>query len=184
MTTNNFYVYEHWRPDKNECFYVGKGRTGRGSRANNFHHRNKWHLAINAKLIRAGLSIEVRFVAERLSEDDAFHLEIERIAHWRSLGVMLSNITDGGEGFSGGRHSTESKGKISDRLKGRIYSPDTLAKMSAGQKRRAETTDVIEKLTAYHVGRVHSKEEKLKRANSIRKARYVDDNAQHQLFNI
>lgn len=24
---NNFYVYEHWRLDKDECFYVGKGNA-------------------------------------------------------------------------------------------------------------------------------------------------------------
>lgn len=24
-----FYVYEHWRPDKDVCFYVGKGSKGR-----------------------------------------------------------------------------------------------------------------------------------------------------------
>ena len=24
-----FYVYEHWRPDKNVCFYVGKGKGKR-----------------------------------------------------------------------------------------------------------------------------------------------------------
>jgi hypothetical protein len=22
---NSFYVYEHWRPDKDICFYVGEG---------------------------------------------------------------------------------------------------------------------------------------------------------------
>ena len=25
----NYYVYEHWRPDKDVCFYVGKGKGGR-----------------------------------------------------------------------------------------------------------------------------------------------------------
>jgi len=28
-----YYVYEHWRPDKDICFYVGKGK---GSRANSW----------------------------------------------------------------------------------------------------------------------------------------------------
>lgn len=26
---NNFYVYEHWRPDTGVCFYVGKGKEKR-----------------------------------------------------------------------------------------------------------------------------------------------------------
>lgn len=29
---NNFYVYEHWRLDRDECFYVGKG-TGKRAEA-------------------------------------------------------------------------------------------------------------------------------------------------------
>jgi hypothetical protein len=55
----------------------------------------------------------VRFVANGLSEDEAFALEIERIAHWRELGVLLVNWTDGGEGVSGLVHSEESKNKMS-----------------------------------------------------------------------
>ena len=30
---NIFYVYEHWRPDHDECFYVGKGKGGRANEA-------------------------------------------------------------------------------------------------------------------------------------------------------
>lgn len=29
MSIDTFYVYEHWRPDKGECFYVGKGKKHR-----------------------------------------------------------------------------------------------------------------------------------------------------------
>jgi hypothetical protein len=29
MTAKKFYVYEHWRPDKDVCFYVGKGHGRR-----------------------------------------------------------------------------------------------------------------------------------------------------------
>jgi hypothetical protein len=102
-----FFVYEHWRPDTNTCFYVGKGK---GDRAWSMRNRNRHHRAIREKLERAGLSIEVRIVFSDLTEDEAFALEVERIAMY---GEGLCNITTGGEGFSGGRHTTESKRKIS-----------------------------------------------------------------------
>jgi hypothetical protein len=93
-----FYVYEHWRLDRDECFYVGKGKN---NRAYNMRKRNPHHRAIVEKLKRTGSGVEVRMVATGLSEGDAFSLEVERISFWRSVGVELSNITDGGEGASG-----------------------------------------------------------------------------------
>jgi len=93
-----FYVYEHWRLDRDECFYVGKGK---GSRAYKMRDRNAHHQAIMAKLSREGSGMEVRMVATGLTEDVAFSIEIERIAFWRGVGVDLVNLTYGGEGVSG-----------------------------------------------------------------------------------
>lgn len=93
-----FYVYEHWRTDRDECFYVGKGM---GSRAYKMNCRNRHHKAIQAKVIREGCAIEVRIVASALTEEEAFTLEIERIAFWRSKNIDLANLTNGGEGPSG-----------------------------------------------------------------------------------
>ena len=50
-----FYVYEHWRPDRDEPFYVGKGR---GGRANMMARRNKYHKAIQGKLHKNGYAVE------------------------------------------------------------------------------------------------------------------------------
>lgn len=94
----NFYVYEHWRLDRDECFYVGKGK---GGRAYKMRDRNAHHQAIMAKLSREGSGMEVRMVATGLTEDDAFSLEIERIAFWRGICIDLANISKGGDGPSG-----------------------------------------------------------------------------------
>lgn len=94
----NFYVYEHWRLDRDECFYVGKGK---GGRAYKMRDRNAHHQSIMAKLSREGSGMEVRMVATGLTEDEAFSLEIERIAFWRESGVDLANISSGGDGPSG-----------------------------------------------------------------------------------
>jgi ribosomal protein S16 len=107
---NNFYVYEHWRTDRDECFYVGKGRAGR---AYDMKTRNRHHKAIQAKVSREGFAIEIRMVATGLAEGDAFALEIERIVFWRASGADLTNMTNGGEGTSGYHHSVEVRQKMS-----------------------------------------------------------------------
>lgn len=110
MTINNaFYVYEHWRLDRNECFYVGKGTGSRASELR--HNRSRFHKFIQAKLSRLGKAIEIRIVADCLGEPEAFALERERIAMWRAAGVDLANLTDGGEGPSGHKQSLDHRQK-------------------------------------------------------------------------
>lgn len=129
---NRFYVYEHWRLDRDECFYVGKGTRGRAySRSSrNVHWQN-----IVVKLERTGFAYEVRIVASNLSEEEAFFLEQERIRFWRDL-VDLTNQTKGGEGTSGFTfyHSDQTKNKIGKSLVGRVFSEETRQKMSIAQK--------------------------------------------------
>lgn len=110
---NVFYVYEHWRTDRDECFYVGKGK---GKRAYRMSWRNPYHQAIINKVIRTGYAIEVRIVASNLSEQEAFDLEKERIKFWHESNIELSNMTDGGEGVS--NPTEEVRKKISNALKG------------------------------------------------------------------
>lgn len=90
----NYYVYEHWRLDTDTCFYVGLGQKQRAydRRGRNIHWKN-----IVAKLERIGSGYEVRMVATGLTEQEAFSLEIERIAFWQDK-VDLANITKGGSG--------------------------------------------------------------------------------------
>lgn len=125
-----FYVYEHWRPDTNVCFYVGKGS---GRRAWSMRKRNKYHSSIVKKLELDGLIVDVRIIIENLSEETAFLIEKERISFYGR--DNLANFTFGGEGFSGGRHTIESKEKISKAAK--IYTSKNLDKMrerSLGEK--------------------------------------------------
>jgi hypothetical protein len=111
MATMIFYVYEHWRPDLDVCFWVGKGHGNRAyDLRRNFHYNN-----VVKKLSRLGMCVEVRLVQSGLAEDAAFALERERIAFWRSAGVQLANYTDGGEGVSGLRHSEATKQLIREK---------------------------------------------------------------------
>jgi hypothetical protein len=110
MGGGRFYVYEHWRLDRDECFYVGKGS---GRRAYNMVHRNAHHKAIQSKLNRIGFAIEIRIVACGLNEQEAFALECERIKFWNELGSDLANRTYGGEGVRY-QKSADHKAKLAE----------------------------------------------------------------------
>jgi hypothetical protein len=129
-----FYVYEHWRMDREECFYVGKGK---GRRAYNMKHRTAFHKAIQGKVLRIGSAIEVRIVASGLSETEAFSLERERIAMWRSDGVDLANMTDGGEGRAGIIVSLETREKLRKAHLGKPKSAEHCRHVSESKKGKA-----------------------------------------------
>jgi len=90
-----YYVYEHWRPDTDMCFYVGRGK---GRRASRLKGRNEHHKRIVAKLVRLGMCVEVRMYASGLTYDEALAKERERVSFWRELGVDIVNQTAGGDG--------------------------------------------------------------------------------------
>ena len=145
-----FYVYEHWRPDKDTCFWVGKGR---GRRAYYFRRSSRYNRVI-AKLARLGMCAEVRLVAEALSEPEALQIEKERIAFWRATGTGdLCNMTDGGECVSGLRHSKETKELIASKKRGLVASAETLKKMSLAQTGRRQSPESRAKLSASKTGK-------------------------------
>lgn len=151
LVSRRFYVYEHWRPDQNVCFYVGKGSK---QRAYNFHRRREGsinHLRIVSELKILGFSPEVRFVQLGLSEVEAFDLEIERIRFWKAQGVVLANMTDGGDGVAGRKLSAEAVQK----LKNRIFTEEHRRKISEAKKDVAQSPDHIAKASAARRGKKH-----------------------------
>jgi hypothetical protein len=166
MDRRTFYVYEHWRADRDECFYVGKGR---GIRATNMSRRNQHHKAIQAKLKRQGMAVEVRMVAAGLSQDDAFRIEVERILFWKSMNVDLANKSDGGDGNRGYKHTDEAKRKISQNsLSKNIRPPCKSGEENPffGKKHSQETKMLLSELAKNRV----VSEETRKKLSAIRKA--------------
>lgn len=171
-----FYVYEHWRPDRDEPFYVGKGK---GSRANMMARRNPHHKAIQAKLHRLGLAVEVRIIASSLTEEEAFEMEKSRIAMWVEAGIDLANKTIGGEGstghiglrgekslrfgkpstFQGRKHTEEAKKKVSIANKGKqprlgaTLSEESKEKISKAKKGKKLSEEHRVKLSQAHKAR-------------------------------
>ena len=165
-----FYVYEHWRPDTDECFYVGKG-TGR--RAFSLFPRNRHYANIVNKLHKLGLAVDVRFVRAELTEEEAFKLEAALIcAKGRYPKGPLVNQTDGGEGSSGLLMSNESKelmrkialrnGNTPPSQKGTKQSPETISKRALKLRGRVLSEEQKAMLRVASVGRVPSEETRQK----------------------
>jgi hypothetical protein len=145
-----FYVYEHLRNDTNQIFYVGKGKVGSGRSNITFGRNQYWK-----RVVKKANGFRVHKVVENVSELFAFQKEIERIAELKSAGIRLCNMTDGGDGASGYKHTEESLHKMSfSQLgeKGNMYGkhhPEKIKKKISegglGLKRSDETRKKISK---------------------------------------
>ena len=97
-----FYVYAYLREDETP-YYIGKGQ---GNRA---YVKHKNYSNPPSDLSR------IIFLETNLSEEDAFLLERQYIAKFgrKDNGTgILRNMTDGGEGMSGFKHTEETKEKL------------------------------------------------------------------------
>jgi hypothetical protein len=143
-----FYVYEHIRRDTGAVFYVGKGRGGRHCSKRD---RNQyWHNVVN----KAG-GFDSRVVIEDRSEELILLAEIEKISQLRMLGVTLVNLTDGGEGITGLKHSEESKLAMSQKLKGKSHkhTPESIEKIRQANTGVVFSDERKEKLRQKALGR-------------------------------
>ena len=115
---NNYYIYAHIRPDKNEIFYIGKGH---GRRAQVSYKRNKiWNDIVSKN---NGL-FEIIYLHKDLKESEAFILETKYIKEKGRLcnnTGCLANLTLGGEGSSGHIFSDEHRKKLSISLSGKNH---------------------------------------------------------------
>lgn len=95
-------LYEHWRPDTNECFYVGASWKNPETRPYEMSDRNDDHLRIQEELAAKGLSPEVKVIdCSWLLDEELGELESLQIAYWKDfIGDRLVNRAKGGEGFN------------------------------------------------------------------------------------
>jgi group I intron endonuclease len=149
------HIYEHIRPDTNAVFYVGKGTE---QRMHSKHRRNAyWN-----NIVRKAGGFTVREVCRHEDEELVFLAEQERIDQLKRLGVKLSNMTDGGEGPSGYRHTEEAKRKITEAQIGKKHwaygkqvSEEERLRLSQIAKRK-HTDEHRKKVSEAGKGRVNS----------------------------
>lgn len=155
MEEKEFYIYEHWRPDKDVCFYVGKGK---GRRAWRMLGRNNHHVAILRKLAAGGMLVDVRIVFRGLSESEAFHAERQRVSLY---GVSaLANQTGGGDGVLLPDEATRQK--MSESGKARWRNPEFREKMLKAFAEASSRPEVKAARIKARVGQKHSESTKAK----------------------
>jgi hypothetical protein len=149
----NSYVYTLMDPRNNLPFYVGKGS---GERCNAHVVEAKYYVKRKSpklnkirKLMRLGMEPIVIKLEENVSDKQALDLECLLIAEMRDLGFALTNMTDGGDGAQGYKHTEEHKQRMSELQKGRVFTEEhrqamCKPKSEQGRKNIAEarlTTD-------------------------------------------
>ena len=96
-----FYTYAHYTP-QGRLFYIGKGQ---GDRAYAFYQRGIYWKNIVQKYGTPNVEILANWDVEQ----DAFDHEKLLISCFKDMGYKLANLTDGGEGTSGYKHTAEQR---------------------------------------------------------------------------
>ena len=151
---NSYCVYRHIRPDKDEVFYIGKAVSGSKRPYNSGCSRRSdfWKKIVDKNNGKYGVEI----IMDNLTEEEAFLKEIEFIELYgrKDLGTgTLCNMTYGGEGPSGRKHSEESKLKMSESHKGKVLSEVTKSKLSEAAKGRVLTKEWKDKISNSQKGK-------------------------------
>lgn len=130
---NNAYVYLLIDPRNNLPFYVGKGQGNRCdfhvSEAKYYTKRKSLKLGKIRKLLSLGLLPIIKKVEENVSDEQALDFECLLIAEIRDLGIPLTNMTDGGDGAKGYKHTEEYKQRMREKFTGRVFTEEHRQKM-------------------------------------------------------
>lgn len=171
MARGPFYVYFHCRPDGSP-FYVGKGTA---SRCRNLRRRcNPHYLNVVEKYGKESIRV---LAVECDDESMALRMENCAILILRALGADLTNVTEGGDGSVGLKHTPEARQKMSESQKGKtlseehrrkisksntgaVFSEQRKKKISEKATGRKLTDETKAKLSDIHSGRVMSESHK------------------------
>jgi len=142
----NYYTYAYLREDGSP-YYVGKGSGDR--------------IFSNIRSIHKPSNISrIVFLRENMTEKESFDNEVEMIKLWgrKNLGNgLLRNMTDGGEGVSGHKHTEEHKKNMSLSHLGKKY-----RQRQGGMRRRNMSEETKAKIRLAITGRKHTEESKAK----------------------
>jgi len=106
-----FCTYYHSKPD-GTVFYIG---IGNAKRPYDFFKRNQYWKNIVSKYGNP----QVQVLAEWNTAEEAKQHEILLISCFKDMGYQLANLTNGGDGCNGYKHTEEHKQKLSKRVSGK-----------------------------------------------------------------
>lgn len=115
---NNFYVYMLYDSNEELPFYIGKGNKQRLKTTTYIDKSNPIKAIKLKRIYSRNDEVEVELIGWELSEQEAFNLEVESIEYFGLIkdkdDGCLSNLTYGGEGSSGYKHTEEALLKMSE----------------------------------------------------------------------
>lgn len=117
MEEKNWYLYRHLKPN-GEVFYIGIGNTKKFRRAYEKGNRRSEYWRNKVKKYP---NYEIQVLTKGLTKVEADELEVILISWYGRLDLGLGtlvNMTDGGDGTIGQKHSEERKKAASIRVKG------------------------------------------------------------------
>jgi hypothetical protein len=179
---NKYYVYRHIRLDSNTPFYIGKGS---GNRAFDFIKRNGcW------KKIAKKHGVKTEIVLNNIDEKTAFDMEIKLISLYKKFNYCEANLTNGGEGGSGYKHTEQAKQIMREKRKGennnffgKQHSEETKEKIKEARKKQIITEEAKLKISKATIGennpmfgKKHSEETK-KKIRDKRLGKYTGKNS-------
>jgi hypothetical protein len=140
------YTYAHCKPN-GSIFYIGKGS---GDRAYRKSHRNQyWHNIVN----KYG-SYNIEILSNWNTHEEALSHEVLLISCFKDMGYELANLTIGGEGVVGYKHTIESTIKMSAFAKGR---PNP----TKGIKRKPQSIETKRQMSIAKLGKLKTEQHKL-----------------------
>jgi len=108
-----FYTYAHYTPEGN-LFYIGKGQRNRAYKLN--RRNSKWK-----NIVAKYGTPKIEILSRWGTESEALDHEKFLIACFKDLGFNLCNLTDGGEGISGYKHTEKTKEKVKNFHTGKAW---------------------------------------------------------------
>jgi len=170
-----YYVYAYLRSKDSKTakagtpYYVGMGK---GNRA---YEKHRVPVPTDKNLIV--------FLETNLGHLGALALERRMISWWgradQKMGI-LRNLTDGGEGNVGYKHSAETRRKISESQIGKIISKETRAKLSLAGIGNTLSTSIRKKISVSCQGRIVTDEGRANMSNA-QKGKLVSEETRHKL---
>jgi group I intron endonuclease len=135
-----FYVYKITNK-LNSKVYIGKATDAlkrfrihiKIAKGGKEKYPRKFH-AIHAAIVKYGIeNFTFEILHEVLTEQEAFALEIQEIKLWKLNNFPCYNLSGGGEGNSGWKHTDETRKKMSISRKGKRFSNEHKQALSQAQ---------------------------------------------------
>ncbi|TAK97633.1 MAG: hypothetical protein EPO08_21015 [Rhodospirillaceae bacterium] len=151
-------IYGLIDPRNGELRYVGKSTSGlKRPRQHIFPsmikaagdtYKTRWLRQLLAK----NLKPDIEVLENCDSPEDLNEAERHHIAYWKFLGCRLTNLTSGGDGLCGYRHTDESRFKISKALQRHSTSPQTSKRVAEANRERVWSAEDRKKLSSIRLG--------------------------------